>query len=150
VRVIMPDDRIFIVNDRDMPDICAQHLTALAILDGTVTFTACHDVGRMQHADVRALRKIISLEPSAELTAAVPARQAIVMMTLKDGRSLRHHAKAVRGTPDNPMTAQEIEDKARDLLDPVIGAKRGEAVCAAVAQLGAGGSVRALAALLRG
>lgn len=152
VRIIMPDDRIFIVNDRDMPDICAQHLTALAILDGTVTFTACHDVDRMQHADVRALRKIISLEPSAELTAAVPARQAIVEMTLKDGRVLRHHAKAVRGTPDNPMTAQEIEDKARDLLDPVIGARRGEAVCAAVARLGTEegrGAVRAIAALLR-
>jgi hypothetical protein len=73
-------------------------------------------------------------------------------MTLQDGRVLRHHAKAVRGTPDNPMTAQEIEDKARDLLDPVISAKRGEAVCAAVARLGTdegGGAVRALAALLR-
>ena len=47
------------------------------------------------------------------------------MIELNDGRSLRHHAKAVRGTPDNPMTAQEIEDKARDLLDPVIGAEAG-------------------------
>ena len=39
---------------------------------------------------------------------------------------LRHHAKAVRGTPDNPTTAEEIEAKARDLIGPIIGTVRAE------------------------
>ena len=48
----------------------------------------------------------------------------VVEIELGDGRTVRHHAKAVRGTPDNPMTTQEIEDKARDLIAPIIGAER--------------------------
>ena len=56
----------------------------------------------------------------------MPARQAIVEIDLADGDTVRHHAKAVRGTPDNPMTTPEIEAKARDLVTPIIGAERAE------------------------
>jgi hypothetical protein len=38
-----------------------------------------------------------------------------------DGRVLRHHAKAVRGTPDDPMTRTEVMDKAVDLMAPILG-----------------------------
>jgi 2-methylcitrate dehydratase PrpD len=73
--------------------------------------------------------------PSAELTAAVPARQAIVTIETTDGRSLRHRTYAVRGTPDNPMSQNEVEAKARDLMGPIIGAERAEKLIAAVASL---------------
>ena len=89
------------------------------------------------------------LVPSPELTAAVPARQAIVEIELGDGRTVRHHAKAVRGTPDNPMTTQEIEDKALDLVTPIIGQRRARSLVAAIAQLEKMRSVRELRALLK-
>ena len=31
----------------------------------------------------------------------------------------------VRGTPENPMTRDEVVAKARDLIDPVLGDKKG-------------------------
>jgi hypothetical protein len=41
-----------------------------------------------------------------------------------DGRVLRHHAKAVRGTPDDPMTRAEVMEKAEDLMAPILGKAR--------------------------
>jgi 2-methylcitrate dehydratase PrpD len=70
--------------------------------------------------------------PSAELTAAVPARQAIVAVETTDGRKMRHRTTAVRGTPDNPMEQAEVEAKARDLVVPIIGAERAEKLIATV------------------
>ena len=96
-----------------------------------------------------AVRRKIELVPSAELSKAVPARQAIVEIECTDGRKLRHHAKAVRGTPDNPMTSEEIEDKARDLITPITGAERAGKLVAACAKLETLRSVRELRPLLQ-
>jgi 2-methylcitrate dehydratase PrpD len=131
-----------------MPDVCVQHLVAIAILDGTVSFAAAHDRERMNEQAVQAVRSRIALIPSLELTAAVPARQAIVEIDLADGSTVRHHAKAVRGTPDNPMTAQEIETKALDLLSPVKGEGPAEQLIATVRQIDKLRSVRELRPLL--
>jgi hypothetical protein len=40
---------------------------------------------------------------------------------LKDGTQLSEWVRDVRGTADNPMTRQEVMDKARDLIAPVLG-----------------------------
>jgi 2-methylcitrate dehydratase PrpD len=81
------------------------------------------------------VRKRIEAVPSAELSAAVPARQAIVEIETASGEKLHHHARAVRGTPDNPMTAVELEAKARELIAPVIGDHRAEQLIAKVRHL---------------
>jgi 2-methylcitrate dehydratase PrpD len=148
--ITMPSDRIHIVDNAVMPDVCVQHLAALAIVDGGISFASCHDHDRMNDAGVQAVRGRISLVASDELAAAVPARQAIVEIEMQDGKRLRHHAKAVRGTPDNPMTAQEIDAKARDLVEPIIGATRAERLVTAVGQLETLRSVRELRPLLQG
>jgi len=135
IRITMPDDRIHIVDNRTMPDVCVQHLAALALVDGTVTFESCHDRERMNDPAVLAVRRLIELVPSAELTIATPARQAIVEIETSDGRHLRHHAKAVRGTPENPMDGHEIEAKALDLMLPIIGEERARALIGAVLRL---------------
>ena len=44
----------------------------------------------------------------------------------RDGRRLRHHTRAVRGTATNPMTREEVAAKSRELLRPVIGNRRTE------------------------
>jgi 2-methylcitrate dehydratase PrpD len=84
---------------------------------------------------VLAVRQRIEVKPSAELTAAVPARQAIVAIETTDGRKARHRTYAVRGTPDNPMDQAEVEAKARDLVVPIIGPERAEKLIAAVAAI---------------
>jgi 2-methylcitrate dehydratase PrpD len=147
--ITMPSDRIHIVDNGAMPDVCVQHLAALAIVDGDVSFVSCHDHGRMNDAAVQAVRGRITLVASDELAAAIPARQAIVEIEMQGGKRLRHHAKAVRGTPDNPMTAQEIDAKARDLIEPIIGAPRAERLVAMIGQLERLRSVRELRPLLQ-
>jgi 2-methylcitrate dehydratase PrpD len=130
--VDMPDDRLHIVDNRTIPDICLQHLLALTLADGTLTFASAHDYARMGDPAVLAVRRRIEVMPSPELTAAVPARQAIVAIETTDGRKVRHRTIAVRGTPDNPMDQAEVEGKARDLVVPIIGAERAAKLIAAV------------------
>jgi 2-methylcitrate dehydratase PrpD len=50
-----------------------------------------------------------------------PARQAIVEITLNDGTVYSDHVTDVRGTVDNPMTREEVIQKCRDLVEPVLG-----------------------------
>ena len=141
----MPSDRIHIVDGGTMPDVCVQHLASLALVDGGVSFATSHDHDRMHDPAILAVRDRIRMIASDELTTAIPARQAIVEIELQDGRRLRHHAKAVRGTPENPMTPDEIVAKARDLVAPVIGAARVEELVESVGRLEEVGSVKEFA-----
>ncbi|HEX4643215.1 MAG TPA: MmgE/PrpD family protein, partial [Candidatus Acidoferrales bacterium] len=110
-----------VVDNREMPDICLQHMVAVMILDGTASFKAAHDKPRMKDPAVLALRAKVQLVPDAELEKMEPARQAIVEIALNDGTVLSDHVKDVRGTVDNPMTREEVVQKCRDLVEPVLG-----------------------------
>ena len=137
------------VDNRNMPDICLQHMCAVMLLDGTVTFKSAHDQKRMRDRNVLALRRRIDLRADDVLTRAMPSRQGIVEIRLRDGREFTHHTKAVRGTADNPMTRGEVDAKAYDLMAPVIGKKRARRLCDAVWSLEQLRDVRALRPLLR-
>jgi 2-methylcitrate dehydratase PrpD len=119
-------------DNRNMPDICMQHLCAVMLLDGTVSFKSSHDDKRMRDPRVLAIRKKVMLEGDDALTRAMPSRQGIVELVMKDGRTLRHHTAAVRGTAENPMTRAEVDVKSYDLIAPVIGTARARKLCDAV------------------
>ena len=126
-----------------------QHLLAVLLLDGGLGFRAAHDQTRMRDPSILALRRRIRLVPDAELTRALPPRQAIVEIETPDGRRLAQRTRAVRGTPDNPMARQEVEAKAQDLLAPVLGAERARALIDRDPPDRAAGAVRALRPLLQ-
>ena len=136
------------VDNRHMPDICMQHMCAVMLLDSTVTFKSSHDEKRMRDPQVLALRKRIELYGDDALSKVMPSRQGIVEITLKDGRKLRHHTKAVRGTSDNPMTRKEVDTKSYDLLAPILGPSRARKLCDTVWALDKLQDVRKLRALL--
>ena len=136
-------------NNRAMPDICMQHLCAVMLIDGTVSFKAAHDEKRMREPRVRELRAKVELLGDDELTRAMPSRQGVVELELADGRRLRHHAKAVRGTAENPMTRAEVEAKAYDLAAPVLGERRARRLCQAILDVEAMRDVRELRPLLK-
>jgi len=137
------------VDNRDMPDICMQHMCAVMLLDGTVSFKSSHDEKRMRDRRVAALREKLQLLGDDAMSAAMPSRQGIVELELADGRRLRHHTRAVRGTPDNPMTRAEVDAKSYDLLAPAIGRGRARKLCDAVWNLDKIDDVRSLRPLLR-
>ena len=136
------------VDNRDMPDICMQHMCAVMLLDGTVSFKSSHDEKRMRERRVVAVRERIELVGDDDLSRAMPSRQGIVEISLRDGRRLRHHTRAVRGTPDNPMTRAEVDAKSYDLMVPVIGRARARKLCDAAWKLDRMDDVRRLRALL--
>ena len=119
-------------NNRNMPDICMQHMCAVMLIDGIVTFESSHDEKRMKDRRIQALRSRIELRGDDALTRAMPSRQGIVELTLKDGRKVRNHVTAVRGTAQNPMTRAEVDEKCYHLMAPILGKKRARALCDAV------------------
>jgi 2-methylcitrate dehydratase PrpD len=91
------------------------------LLDGTVSFKAAHDLPRMQGAAVMRIRSKVQVIAEDELERLLPKRVAVVEIMLNDGSILRERNDTVRGTPENPMSHDEIVAKARDLIAPVLG-----------------------------
>ena len=137
------------VDNRDMPDICMQHMCAVMLIDGNVTFASSHDERRMCERGVLALRKRIELCGDDALSAAMPSRQGIVEVRLRDGRVLTQHTKAVRGSAENPMARAEVVEKGYGLMAPVVGKARARKLCGAVWRLEKIRDVCALRPLLR-
>jgi 2-methylcitrate dehydratase PrpD len=137
------------VDNRSMPDICMQHMCAVMLIDGTVTFASSHDEKRMHDREVLALRSRIELRGDDGLSAAMPSRQGIVEVILRDGRQLEHHTKAVRGTAENPMTRSEVDEKSYNLMAPVLGKARARRLCDAIWKLEKVRDLRLLRPLFR-
>lgn len=140
----------YTVNNRDMPDICLQHLVAVMLVDKTVSFRAAHDKARMQDPAVLRERAKVQLVPDEELEKLIPVRVAIVEVTLTDGTRLTERVEHVRGTPENPMTRDEVVAKARELMTPVLGAATCSNLIERVLALDTVKDVRELRPLLQG
>jgi 2-methylcitrate dehydratase PrpD len=110
-----------VVDNREIPDICLQHMVAVMLLDKTVSFHAAHDKSRMQDASVLRQRSKVNLVRDEELAKFLPSRETVVEVELNDGAKPSEHVSAVRGTPRNPMTKEEVVEKASDLITPVLG-----------------------------
>jgi 2-methylcitrate dehydratase PrpD len=124
VKISLATDEAAIVNNREIPDICVQHMLAVALLDKTVTFASAHDKARLKDPATLRERAKITLIPDPELERLMPLRVAILELTLNDGTQLRQRVDNVRGTPENPMTREEVLAKSRDLITPVLGERK--------------------------
>jgi 2-methylcitrate dehydratase PrpD len=122
VVVLVATDEANTVSNRDIPDICMEHMVAVMLLDKTVTFRSVHDKARMKDPNVLRQRAKIEVSADPRIDARRPRREAIVELTLNDGTQLTEWVRDVRGTAENPMTRDEVVDKARDLITPVLGA----------------------------
>jgi 2-methylcitrate dehydratase PrpD len=137
------------VNNRHMPDINMQYMVSVMLLDGTASLEAAHDIARMSDPKVLEMRSRIELLGDDELQAALPIRQGKVDVTLRDGRVLHHHTQNVRGTPANPMTKEEVEEKCFGLLRPILKKKRARGLIDAIWTLEQMDDVKALRPLTR-
>ncbi len=138
-----------VVDNRTMPDICLQHVVAVMLLDGKLSFESAHDVKRMRDPRVLAVRKLITLRGDDKLERAMPSRQAIVEVNLKDGRHLQHYTPNARGSAPNPMTRKEVDEKCFDLIAPVFGKVRARKLCDAIWNIEKVQDVRTLRPLLQ-
>jgi 2-methylcitrate dehydratase PrpD len=149
VDVRLATDEAAIVNNREIPDICVQHMMAVSLLDRTISFASAHDPSKMKDPAVLRERAKINLIPDADLERLMPLRVAIVEVTLADGTQLRQRVDNVRGTPENPMTRDEILAKARDLIAPVLGVDKCSGLLIKLFKLESVSDIRALRPLLQ-
>jgi len=138
-----------VVDNRDIPDICLQHMVAVMLLDNTVSFHAAHDKPRMQDPAALRLRAKVNLVRDEELAKLLPVRVAIVEIELIDGSRLSERVSAVRGTPRNPMSRAEVIDKARDLTAPILGRENSEGLIETIFAIEAIADIRKLRPLLQ-
>ena len=122
VLVKLATNEAAIVNNREIPDICLQHLVAVMMVDKTVTFRSAHETARMKDAAILRHRAKVQLIPDEELERRMPRRETNLEIVMNDGTRLTEHVASVRGTFDNPMTREEVIAKGRDLMNPVLGA----------------------------
>jgi 2-methylcitrate dehydratase PrpD len=113
-----------LVNNREMPDICLQHMIAVMLVDKAASFHAAHDKDRMQDPTILRHRAKVQLVPDEDLERLRPRRAAVVEVTLANGAQLTHRIDAVRGTAENPMSRDDLVAKCRDLMSPVLGNDR--------------------------
>jgi len=145
----MPDKELETVSNRSMPNICVQHLLAVMLLDGTMTFQSAHDQARMRDAAVLETRKRVKVVGDARLTDALRRWRSVIEVTLKDGRKLSHQTMAAKGSFEDPLNRREEEEKALDLIGPVLGKPRTQTLLKALWGFDRIGDIRSLQALVK-
>jgi 2-methylcitrate dehydratase PrpD len=144
----LPEDGARIVNERFMPDINCQHLIALSLVKGAVSFEDSHSFEMMTDPKVRAAKERVQLVADPKLMDPAAPRSGLVEVTLRDGRTVSHFTRHAPGTKENPMDTAAVNAKAQQLLEPMLGAGRAREVIERVNALEAVKNVRELGALL--
>jgi 2-methylcitrate dehydratase PrpD len=142
--VKLPEDGARVVNDRAMPDVNCQHIIALALVEGAVSFEDSHSYERMKDPKVRAAKARVELIADKSLMDPAAPRSGRVEVKLKDGRTVSHFTPHAPGTKENPLTTEEVNAKARSLMAPVLGAGPTEEIIRRVNALEAVKDVREL------
>ena len=138
-----------IVDNREISDICLQHMIAVMLVDRTVTFKSAHDKARMTDATILKHRAKVQLVGDEALERFMPRRAGIVEVTTNDGKTATERVDDVRGTAENPMTRDEVVAKARDLITPVLGSQTFDKLVARIFDLERLRSVRELRPLIQ-
>jgi 2-methylcitrate dehydratase PrpD len=111
-RVVLSMPRLSaqVVNERDMPNVNAQHIAALMLVDGGLSLAASHDYARMQDPRVLELRRRIELAPTA-------AGETRVDVHFADGGLRSERVPSARSAPD----VESVRQKALELIGPIVG-----------------------------
>ncbi|MGB2890669.1 MAG: MmgE/PrpD family protein [Candidatus Acidiferrales bacterium] len=142
--VRLPEDGARIVDNSSMPDVNCQYIIALALVDGAVSFSSSHSHERMADPQIRAVQDRVELVADRNLMDPDAPRSGFVEVTLRDGRTVSQFTRYAPGSRENPLNTDGLNAKARDLMAPVLGADRTEAIIERVHALEDLGNVREL------
>src|SRR5258708_16055729 len=88
VVVRIATDEANTVSNRDIPDICLEHMLAVMLLDKTVTFQSVHDKARMKDPAVLRVRAKIEVVADPPIYARPPRHDPILQLPLKHATQL--------------------------------------------------------------
>ena len=136
---------------RETADHSLPYITAVALLDGTVTQRS-FDADRLAHPTIREwLGRRMSLEEKADLSAGYPEgipNRIIVRTT--DGRTIERTVAYPRGHARNPMTDDEVVAKFMGNVEGRLSARDAEALVAAVWAIDTSTDLAAFTSLWKG
>ena len=148
ILVKLPTDGASIVDNSAMPDVNCQHLVAVALMKGAVSFDDSHSRALMQDPMILADQAQVELVGDRALMDPEAPRGGFVEVTLTDGRRVNHLTRHPPGTKENPLDTAGVNAKARDLMAPVLGAQKTDALIAQVNTLETLDDIRKLPPLL--
>lgn len=131
IKISMPG-RWQAFRDAAMPALNLRYLTSIILLDQRLDFVSAQSLERMHNDEnVKQLMTKVDVmhDPEQETPAGEPRREsAHVRVEMRDGSHKELFIPFVRGFPSHPMSQEEVICKARDLMDPHLGAKRAQAI----------------------
>jgi 2-methylcitrate dehydratase PrpD len=142
--VRLPEDGARVVNDRSMPDVNCQHIIAVALVKGGVSFEDSHSYEQMKDAKIRAAKARVQLIADPALMDPEAPRSGRVEVMLDDGRMVSHFTRHAPGTKENPLDTDSVNAKARMLMEPVLGASKTQEIIRRVNTAETLGNVREL------
>jgi 2-methylcitrate dehydratase PrpD len=104
----------------------------------------------MKDSRVLAAKGRVQLIPDRALMDPAARRSGLVEVTLGDGHTVSHFTRHPPGTKENPLSTERVNEKARSLMAPVLGAERCEEVIRHINELEKLDDVRKLRPLLAG
>jgi 2-methylcitrate dehydratase PrpD len=144
----LPEDGALIVSNRAMPDVNIQYVLAVGLIDGTISFEDSHSQARMKDPQVLAVKDRVELVADRSLLDPEAPRSGRVEVTLRDGRTVTHFTRHPPGTKENPLDTNGVNEKARGLIEPVLGRDRTGGIIRMVNELETVGNFRDLVRLL--
>ena len=148
IEVRLPPQAAQLVNDRSMPDVNCQYIMATMLLDGRQTFEAAHTYERMNDPKVLEIKSRVKLIGDPEFAAEEKNQPGMVRIHLLNGQTLEKYVPAFKGKAQNPMSREEVGEKALDLIHVILGKERSAELIRAIWELDKMKSVRELRPLL--
>ena len=152
IRVEMPGSASTF-RSANMPALNIPYLAAIIMIDGRLDFVDAQSLERM-NTDARAKALAAKVEVVADPTletgeGEARTESARVTLTTKDGKTHQRFVPFVPGFPTHPLQTDEVEQKARELVVPVLGKDRAKRLIALCASLDNASSIEPLVALMR-
>lgn len=152
VRIEMPG-RWQAFRDAAMPALNLRYLSSIILIDRRLDFVSAQSLERMANdSAVRAMMRKVDVvhDPAQE---AGPGKErtesARVIITEKNGARHETYVPHVTGYPSHPMSREQVEEKALELMTPGLGVSRARAVinaCRKVETMKKGGDLAQLIA----
>ncbi|MGH1351128.1 MAG: MmgE/PrpD family protein [Methyloligellaceae bacterium] len=123
IEIKMPGKPEIFANAK-MPALNLPYLCSVILEDGKLDFHAAQSHERFHSDSIRQKMSRVSVLYDGSMEREPRTEPAKVSMTLKDGSTKEHFVEHVLGYPTRPMSREDVEQKALELIVPVIGEQR--------------------------
>jgi 2-methylcitrate dehydratase PrpD len=131
VRIEMPG-RWQAFRDAAMPALNLRYLASIILIDRRLDFVSAQSLERMANdSAVRAMmQKVDVAHDPAQEAGPGKDRTESARVVITDTNGARHetYVPHVNGYPSHPMTREQVEEKALELMTPVLGISRARTV----------------------